>query len=160
MRRGTCRGSGRQTEGRDTCRKISSCCNAQFSYVLRGNLVSACFFFHSFDSPLLIQVLTLGVHDFDVFAIVSKAAPGARQNAPLVTHSPYLIDSPPYIPEPPGSSYLVNESKYISGTPITPRAFTATGGGPLPSRPDSSQKLLNNLKFEIFPSHQSFTLHL
>ena len=39
----------------------------------------------SLDSPLLLQVLPLGVYDFDVFAIVGKAAPGTRQNASLVT---------------------------------------------------------------------------
>jgi hypothetical protein len=48
----------------------------------------------SLGSPLrLLQVLPLGVYDFDVFAIVSGAAPGTCQNAPLVTRQTVLPTS-------------------------------------------------------------------
>ena len=48
----------------------------------------------SFDSPPLLQVLPLSVHDLHVFAVIDKTTPGARQNAPLVVRTPWSIDNP------------------------------------------------------------------
>lgn len=41
-------------------------------------MVSAGLVFLSFDSPPLLQVLPLGVHDFYVFAVIDETTPGAR----------------------------------------------------------------------------------
>lgn len=62
-------------------------------------MVSGGLVFLSFDSPPLLQVLPFGVHNSDVFAIVGKAAPDTRQNAPLAIRSFQFIDSPHYTPE-------------------------------------------------------------
>ena len=41
-------------------------------------------------SPLPLQVLPLGVHDFHVYAVADKTTPGACQNASLVAYSSWL----------------------------------------------------------------------